>query len=35
MDEHIIDKKLQVNFLGEIGIDGGGLTKELFNLFFC
>lgn len=34
MDEHIIDKKLQVNFLGEIGIDGGGLTKELFNLFF-
>lgn len=34
MDEHVVNKKLCVTFLGEIGIDGGGLTKELFNLFF-
>lgn len=34
MDEHIVDKKLCVTFLGEIGVDGGGLTKELFHLFF-
>lgn len=34
MDEDVVDKKLCVTFLGEIGIDGGGLTKELFNLFF-
>lgn len=34
MDEQIINKNLQVTFLGEIGLDGGGLTKELFNIFF-
>ncbi|XP_025833281.1 uncharacterized protein LOC112905330 [Agrilus planipennis] len=33
-DEEILDKKLNVSFLGEVGIDGGGLTKELFNIFF-
>lgn len=33
-DEDVINKNLRVTFLGEIGIDGGGLTKELFNLFF-
>lgn len=33
-DETIIDKNIKVEFLGEPGIDGGGLTKELFNIFF-
>ncbi|XP_039305557.1 uncharacterized protein LOC120357855 [Solenopsis invicta] len=34
MDEEIVNKNLQVTFLGELGLDGGGLTKELFNIFF-
>lgn len=34
MDEQIVNKNLNVTFLGEIGVDGGGLTKELFNIFF-
>ncbi|XP_050516606.1 uncharacterized protein LOC126891472 [Diabrotica virgifera virgifera] len=33
-DESIVEKNLSVIFEGEMGIDGGGLTKELFNLFF-
>lgn len=34
MDEQIVNKNLQVTFLGEIGLDGSGLTKELFNICF-
>ncbi|KAK4883437.1 hypothetical protein RN001_006756 [Aquatica leii] len=33
-DESITQKNLSVFFKDEDGIDGGGLTKELFNLFF-
>lgn len=33
-DEQFLSKNLNVKFIGEIGIDGGGLTKELFNIFF-
>lgn len=33
-EDEIINNNLQVEFLGELGIDGGGLTKEMFNLFF-
>lgn len=33
-DDQIINKTLNVRFEGEMGIDGGGLTKELFNIFF-
>lgn len=33
-EEDIINKNLQVEFLGELGIDGGGLTTEMFNIFF-
>lgn len=33
MDEQIVNKNLQVTFLGEIDLDEG-LTKELFNIFF-
>ncbi|XP_077282252.1 uncharacterized protein LOC143908460 [Temnothorax americanus] len=33
-DEQLLSKNLSVKFIGEIGIDGGGLTKELFNIFF-
>ncbi|CAH0552833.1 unnamed protein product [Brassicogethes aeneus] len=33
-DKDIINKKLNVRFEGEMGVDGGGLTKEMFNIFF-
>ncbi|CAH0560535.1 unnamed protein product [Brassicogethes aeneus] len=33
-DEDIVNKKIIVVFTGEIGVDGGGLTKELFSIFF-
>lgn len=33
-DPEILNKKLNVTFLGEIGQDMGGLTKELFCLFW-
>ena len=33
-DDQLLNKYLNVTFVGEIGIDGGGLTKELFNIFF-
>lgn len=33
-DASISTKKLMVSFKEELGIDSGGLTKELFNLFF-
>lgn len=33
-DECTIYKKLIVTFKGEQVVDGGGLTKELFNVFF-
>lgn len=34
IDDDILTKNLHVRFIGEVGIDGGGLTKELFNVFF-
>lgn len=33
-DATVVNKKLIVNFVGEVGVDGGGLTKEMFSLFF-
>lgn len=33
-DEMVTEKKIRVTFTNETGVDGGGLTKELFNLFF-
>lgn len=33
-NENIINNNINVEFIGEVGIDGGGLTKELFNIFF-
>ncbi|CAG9825738.1 unnamed protein product [Phaedon cochleariae] len=30
-DDTITEKKISVSFIDEIGVDGGGLTKELFN----
>lgn len=33
-DEEILNKKLNVTFIGELGVDGGGLSKEMFNIFF-
>lgn len=33
-DVNITEKNLSVSFRDEVGVDGGGLTKELFNLFF-
>lgn len=33
-DPSVVEKKLSVLFIGEEGIDGGGLTNEFFNLFF-
>lgn len=31
IDERVVNKNLCVTFLGEMDIDGGGLTKELFT----
>ncbi|XP_033212162.1 uncharacterized protein LOC117169765 [Belonocnema kinseyi] len=33
-DKEIVNKNLEIKFIGELGINGGGLTKELFNIFF-
>ncbi|KAK4882299.1 hypothetical protein RN001_005618 [Aquatica leii] len=33
-DKSIVTKRLSVIFSNELGVDGGGLTKELFNIFF-
>lgn len=33
-DEEIVNKKLNVEFLGESGAEAGGLTKEVFHLFW-
>ncbi|CAG9815522.1 unnamed protein product [Phaedon cochleariae] len=33
-EENVTEKRLLVTFTDEIGVDGGGLTKEMFNLFF-
>lgn len=33
-NEEIVDTKLNIQFSDEMGIDGGGLTKEVFSIFF-
>ncbi|KAF5271240.1 hypothetical protein FQR65_LT17681 [Abscondita terminalis] len=33
-NQEILTKLINVVFLDEIGVDGGGLTKEMFNIFF-
>lgn len=33
-DENIIKKTSEVKFRNETGQDGGGLTKEMFTLFW-
>lgn len=33
-DDDIVDTELNVKFTDEMGVDGGGLTKEVFNIFF-
>ncbi|XP_044736280.1 uncharacterized protein LOC123298361 [Chrysoperla carnea] len=33
-NNEIMNTRLNIHFVGEIGIDGGGLTKEIFNIFF-
>ncbi|KAF5275901.1 hypothetical protein FQR65_LT04140 [Abscondita terminalis] len=33
-DRTITEKRLSVSFKDEVGLDSGGLTKELFSLFF-
>lgn len=34
-DPALLNDKLYVIFLGEVGADEGGLTKDLFSLFWC
>merc|ERR1712072_1300100 len=33
-NEHDLHKPLKVNFIGEEGVDAGGVKKEFFQLFF-